>query len=451
VPDDVGGRRRDPPTRATPANEPPDPTSLYENEPAPPRDHGERSRAEAWRVAPSREDRPRETPLEQREAEPPEPADDPQAREKRRRRRLIVAAIGGALLLIAALAFGWYWFTELRWLESTDDAYTQADNTIISPKVAGYISELLVTDNQVVKAGELLLRIDPRDYQAAVKQAEADVASAEANIRNVDAQIAAQQAVIDQARADIAAAQANLTFSQQEYARYLELARTGAGTVQRAQQAAADAREKAATLQHNQATLDQAVKQTGVLKTQRGVAEASLQRNRAALEQAKLNLGYTAITSPIDGAVGDRSARLGQYVQPGTQLMMIVPMRTGIYVVANFKETQIRRMFRGEAADITIDTFPGVHLKGTVDSLAPGSGAQFALLPPENATGNFTKIVQRVPVKILFASDDPVLAQLRPGLSVTATVDTRTKPPEGAETLVPPDAKPVGSGSSGRR
>jgi membrane fusion protein (multidrug efflux system) len=452
MPDDVGGRRRDPPARETPENEPLNPTWLYESDPAPAGDRPKRTRAVAWRIAPSREDRLLETePPEEREAEPPKPAADPEAHEKRGRRRLTVAAIGGALLLIAAIGFAWYWVTELCWLESTDDAYTQADNTIISPKVAGYISELLVTDNQVVKAGQLLLRIDPRDYQAAVEQAEADVASAEANIRSIDAQITAQQAVIDQARADIAAAQANLTFAQQEYARYQELARTGAGTVQRAQQAAADMREKAATLQHYQAALDQAVKQIGVLKTQRGVAEATLERNRAALDQAKLNLSYTAITSPIDGAVGDRSARVGQYVQAATQLMTVVPMRYGIYVVANFKETQIRRMFRGEAADITIDSFPGVHLTGTVDSLAPGSGAQFALLPPENATGNFTKIVQRVPVKILFASDHPVMEQLRPGLSVTATVDTRSKPPEGAETLVPPDAKPVGSGSSGLR
>jgi len=443
VPDDVGGRRRDPPIRTTPESEPPDPTWLYESEP-PPADRPERPRAEAWRVAPSRE-KPRETDRPEAPSEAQrEPEDDPEARERRRRRRLIVAAIGGALLLIAAIIFAWYWFTELRWLESTDDAYTQADNTIISPKIAGYISELLVTDNQVVKAGQLLLRIDPRDYQAAVDQAEADVASAEANIRNIDAQITAQQAVVDQARADIASAQANLTFSQQEYARYLALAQSGTGTVQRAQQAAADLRQKAAALQHNQATLDQATKQIAVLKTQRGVAEATMQHNQAALEQAKLNLGYAAITSPIDGAVGDRSARVGQYVQPGTQLMTIVPMRNGIYVVANFKETQIRSMFRGEAADITIDSFPGVHLKGTVDSLAPGSGAQFALLPPENATGNFTKIVQRVPVKIVFTGNDPVVAQLRPGLSVTATVDTRTKPPGGAETLVPPAARPAG-------
>jgi membrane fusion protein (multidrug efflux system) len=461
VPDDVGGRRRNPPTGTTPENEPPDPNWLYESEPAPESDRTQRSRAETWRVKPSREDHPAEDLVreekphapelpEQRDDEDEDPRDAPEARERRRRRRLLIAAIGGALLLIAAIGFGLYWFIELRWLESTDDAYTQADNTIIAPKVSGYISQLFVTDNQVVKAGQLLLRIDPRDYQAAVNQAQADVASAEANIRNIDAQITAQQAVVDQARADIAAAQANLTFSQQEYARYAELVRTGAGTVQRAQQAAADLREKTAALQHNQATLDQAVKQIGVLKTQRGVAEATLQHNRAALDQAKLNLSYTAITSPTEGAVGDRSARIGQYVQPSTQLMTIVPLGNRIYVVANFKETQIRRMFRGEAADITIDSFPGVHLKATVDSLAPGSGAQFALLPPENATGNFTKIVQRVPVKILFASDHPVMAQMRPGLSVIATVDTRTKPPDGAETLVPPNARPVGSGSSGQ-
>ena len=311
MPDDVGGRRRDPPIRTTPESEPPDPTWLYESEP-PPADRPERPRAEAWRVAPSRE-KPRETDRPEAPSEAQrEPEDDPEARERRRRRRLIVAAIGGALLLIAAIIFAWYWFTELRWLESTDDAYTQADNTIISPKVAGYISELLVTDNQVVKAGQLLLRIDPRDYQAAVDQAEADVASAEANIRNIDAQITAQQAAVEQARADIASAQANLTFSQQEYARYLALAQSGTGTVQRAQQAAADLRQKAAALQHNQATLDQATKQIAVLKTQRGVAEATMQHNQAALEQAKLNLGYAAITSPIDGAVGDRSARVGQ-------------------------------------------------------------------------------------------------------------------------------------------
>jgi membrane fusion protein, multidrug efflux system len=238
---------------------------------------------------------------------------------------------------------------------------------------------------------------------------------------------------------NIATAQSDLTFSQQESARYQELARTGFGTVQRAQQAAADLRDKTATLAHNRATLDAAQKQIAVLQTQVGKVQAALQRNQAALQQAKLNVGYSEIVSPIAGAVGNRTVQLGQYLQPGTQLMTIVPMQKNIYVVANYKETQIGRMFRGESVDITVDTFPGKHLHGIVDSLSPGSGAQFALLPPENATGNFTKIVQRVPVKILIDGDDAgLLQQLRPGLSVTATVDIRTAPPSGAETLVPP-------------
>jgi membrane fusion protein (multidrug efflux system) len=392
----------------------------------------ERVRPAERREAPARErDEEQEESREEQETPPPSP--------ERRRRRLIIAAIVAAILLAAALLFGWYWFTTLRWLESTDDAYTQADNTVISPKAAGYVAELRVTDNQVVKAGELLLRIDPRDYQAALAQAQADVASAEADIRNIEAQTAQQRSVIEQARADIASAESALTFSQQEYARYQELARTSVGTVQRAQQAAADLRDKQAALQHNRATLDAAQKQVAVLQTQLGKAQAGQQRSQAALQQGKLNLGYTDITSPIAGAVGNRTVQLGQYVQPGTQLMTIVPMGKNIYVVANFKETQIGQMFRGESVDITIDTFPGKHLHGVIDSLSPGSGAQFALLPPENATGNFTKIVQRVPVKILIdGGDEALLQQLRPGLSVTATVDIRTAPPSGAQTLVPP-------------
>jgi membrane fusion protein (multidrug efflux system) len=415
VPDDLGidkGR-----VRGARREEPRDLTALYEEETRP--EH---------RVQRLRPD----------EREPEEAAEDPRRQGQRKRRRLIIAVVIGALLLIAAIGFGWYWYTTWRWLESTDDAYTQADNTVISPQISGYVAELLVTDNQAVKAGEVLARIDRRPYQAPLDQAQADVASAEANIRNLDAQIALQQSTIDQARADVASAEANLAFSRQENERYQYLAKTIAGTVQRAQQAAADLRDKTAALQRNQANLAAAEKQITVLQTQRGVAEASLQHNRAVLEQAQLNLGYTVITSPIDGAVGDRSVRVGQYVQPGTQLMTIVPMRRGVYVVANFKETQIERMFRGESVDLTVDTFPGVDLHGTVDSLAPGSGAQFALLPPENATGNFTKIVQRVPVKILIDSaNNPVLDQLRPGLSVVATVDTRTAPPRGAQTLVP--------------
>jgi membrane fusion protein (multidrug efflux system) len=392
---------------------------------------------QAYRVERVRPGERHEAPHERDDGGNEDRADEPPPSPGRRRRRLLIIAIVAAILLLAAAGFGWYWFATLRWLESTDDAYTQADNTVISPKAAGYVAELRVTDNQVVKPGELLLRIDPRDYRAALAQAQADIASAEADIRNIEAQIAQQQSVIDQTRADIASAESALTFSQQENARYQELARTGFGTVQRAQQAAADLRDKTAALQHNRATLDAAQKQVVVLQTQLSKSQAALQHNQAALQQANLNLGYTEISSPIAGAVGNRTVQIGQYIQPGTQLMTIVPLEKNIYVIANFKETQIGRMFRGESVDITVDTFPGKHLHGVVDSLAPGSGAQFALLPPENATGNFTKIVQRVPVKILIdGGDEGLLQQLRPGLSVTATVDIRTAPPSGAQTLV---------------
>jgi membrane fusion protein (multidrug efflux system) len=245
--------------------------------------------------------------------------------------------------------------------------------------------------------------------------------------------------VIAQARADITAAKANLTFSQQQYTRAYQLAQAGYGTVQAAQQAQADYLAKQAALEHDNGALAAAQKQIEVLGTQRGVAEANLKAKQAALAQAKLNLGYTDIRSPIAGAVGNRTAQIGQYVQPGQALMTIVPMGSRIYVVANFKETEIERMFRGEQAEIGIDAFPGTTLRGTIDSLAPGSGAQFALLPPENATGNFTKIVQRVPVKIVLNDQNsPIVGQLRPGLSVTATVDTRQTPKDGQQTLVPP-------------
>jgi membrane fusion protein (multidrug efflux system) len=351
---------------------------------------------------------------------------------------MIIAIVVGAILLIGAVILGVYWFTTLRWFESTDDAYTQADNTIIAPKVSGYVAKLLVTDNQAVKTGEPLLRIDPRDYQATENQAQADVQSAEAGIKNIDAQITMQQSNIAQARTGITTAEANLTFSRQEYARYQALVQTGAGTVQRAQQAESDLRDKTATVQKAQAALQSATQQLEVLRTQRGQAEATLAHNQAVLQQAQLNLGYTAINSPIDGAVGNRTVQVGQYVQPGTQLMTIVPMGSSIYVVANFKETQLEHMCRGEHVDLTVDTFSGVTLHGKIDSLSPGSGAQFALLPPENATGNFTKIVQRVPVKIMIDRDnDPVVSRLRPGLSVTADVDTRTASCGESQTLRP--------------
>jgi membrane fusion protein, multidrug efflux system len=293
------------------------------------------------------------------------------------------------VLLIALIGFGIYWWTTLRWFESTDDAYTQADAVVIAPKVAGYASRLLVTDNQRVKAGDVLVQIDPRDYQAALDQALANQEKDQATLGNAQLNLARDAALVG----------ANLAVTRQQYD-------TDKATV------AAD--------------------------------QAIVDADKAQVEQARLNLGYTTITAPVDGAVGDRSVQLGAYLQPGQGLMSIVPMGRAIYVVANFKETQIERMFRGETVDLAIDTFPGIKFTGKVDSLAPGSGAQFALLPPENATGYFTKIVQRVPVKIVIdQAPRDRLDQLRPGLSVEADVDSRTAPPEGErQTLVAPGLAP---------
>jgi len=359
------------------------------------------------------------------------------ARPRRRgmRRALLVVVL---LVVIAVVAsYGYHWWTTGRFLEATDDAYTQADAVSIAPRVAGTVSEVLVTDNQRVRAGQVLARIDPRDFTAALDQARADADSAQAEIGSLDAQVKLQSATIEQAQSDIASAQAALDFARSDYTRYTELMRSGNGTVQRAQQADTDIRSRTAALARSRAGYEAAGQQVQVLRAQRAKAVAALARARAAVEQATLNLSYTTIAAPIDGAVGDRSLRLGQYVQPGTRIMDIVPTGRDIYVVANFKETQLARMWRGERVGVAVDMLPDISLSGHVDSLAPGSGAQFALLPPENATGNFTKVVQRVPVKILLdPADEVTLAKLRPGLSVYATVDTRTRPAGPPHTLV---------------
>jgi membrane fusion protein (multidrug efflux system) len=391
----------------------------------------EPSRPYEWQVQPA----PGREPPPQLDRPPPE---DPRQAARKKRRRQILFGILGALLLAGAIGFGWYWYTTLRWWVSTDDAYTAANSVTISPQVSGYVAQLPVVDNEQVAKGQLLLRIDPRPYKSAVNQAQADVVSAQASIANIEAQISAQQSVIAQAQADIAGAKANLTFSEQEYARSYKLAAAGYGSVRAAEQSAADYLAKQATLQHDNGVLAAAKKQLIVLASQRAMAEAGLKAKEAALAQTRLNLGYTDLRSPITGAVGNKTVQIGQYLQPGQALMTIVPMGNRIYIVANFKETDIARMFRGEKAQITADAFPGVTLHGVIDSLAPGSGAVFALLPPENATGNFTKIVQRVPVKILLNDAHArILAQLRPGLSMTASVDTRQLPKNGETTLVP--------------
>ena len=342
------------------------------------------------------------------------------SRQAIKRAALVLAlAVGVA----GAADFGYGYLTTGRYLESTDDAYVKADSTIVSPKVSGYLAEVLVGDNQAVKAGQVLARIDDRDFRTALNQAHADVAGAEATVRNLDAQIALQQPVIEQETADVAAAEANLQFAREEQARYDGLMRSGSGTIQRAQQTDAALREKIAQLQHGKSGLLAAEKKVDVLTTDRAKAVAQLDRARAVEAQAALNLSYTEISAPVEGTVGARSLRVGQFVQAGTQLMAVVPL-DAVYVVANFKETQLTRVRNGQPVEIRIDSFHGTRLRGHVDSLSPASGLEFALLPPDNATGNFTKIVQRVPVKIVL-DDHRLTGLLRPGMSAEPIIDTK--------------------------
>ncbi|HEV8028687.1 MAG TPA: HlyD family secretion protein, partial [Stellaceae bacterium] len=269
-----------------------------------------------------------------------------------------------------------------------------------------------------------------RDLRTALDQAAADVATGAAEIGNIDAQLQLQHSLIEEARAAILADQAAVTFASEDAQRQHDLMQREVTSVRVAQQSQTALRQQAAALQRDQAALGAAEQQIEVLKTARAKAEAQLQHFQAIEAQARLNLGYATITAPVDGTVGARSLRVGQYVQAGTALMAVVPLKA-VYVVGNFKETQLTDVRPGQPVEIRIDTFPGARLNGHVDSLAPASGLTFALLPPDNATGNFTKIVQRIPVKI--ALDDGALAGLlRPGMSVEPTIDTQAGLPTAA-------------------
>ncbi len=339
---------------------------------------------------------------------------------------LAVLALGAGGVGLRA---GWHWWTVGQYQETTDDAFLQADKVTVSPKVGGFVAAVLVADNQPVRAGDVLARIDDRDYQVVLLQDQADLDRARASLQGVASALIQQQARILEARADVANATAALAFATQEHKRYTDLVTSGAGTMQRSQQAVSDLQIKHSALDHAEAAYDAAQKQVDGLRSLEDGARASLRRAEINLEQAKLNIGYTTVTAPIDGVVGDRSLRRGQLVQPGTNLLTVVPMGPAIYLVANFKETQTGAMEHGGAASFTVDAFGPHVFHGRIDSLAPGTGSQFALLPPENATGNFTKIVQRVPVKITLEPGDPLIARLRPGLSAEAVVDLRDPAP----------------------
>ena len=354
------------------------------------------------------------------------------SRSRRTLRQGLLKRTALGALAVLGLAAGVYYGTEYwqtgRFLVSTDDAYVQADNTLIAPRVSGYISQVLVTDNQPVKAGQVLARIDDQDFQTALRQAVADRETADSEIRSIDAQLTLQQSIIEQANQQVAAAEAALRFAQQDHARYDLLSRTGAGTTQSAQQTESQLVQRTAALAQARAAYAGAQQQVEVLQANRVKAQAQQEHYRAAEQQARLNLGYTTITAPMDGTVGARSLRVGQYVQAGTQLMAVVPLNA-VYIVANYKETQLTAVRPGQPVELSVDTYPDATIHGHVDSISPASGLQFALLPPDNATGNFTKIVQRLPVKIVLDRDpsgrQAAADVLRPGMSVEPTIDTK--------------------------
>jgi membrane fusion protein (multidrug efflux system) len=340
------------------------------------------------------------------------------------RRRPLVSAIG-ALLLTEALGGGYLYLDYARRFESTDDAFVAARQTALAPKVPGYITAVPVTDNQHVKTGDVIARIDDRDYRTALAQAKAQVAAAQASIENVDAQLDVQKAQIGANQAQVDQAQAALVFAQQQDARYEHLEQTGYGTVQNAQQYSSQLRQQQAALASAQANLRLAQRQVEALKAQRQSAVANLGQAQAQRDQAQLNLSYTVVTAAQPGRVVSLTAAVGQFAQAGTDLTMFVP--DDIWLTANFKENQLDQMRSGDAVTLEIDAYPHRRIRGHVESVQPGSGTAFSLLPAQNATGNYVKIVQRVPVKIVM-DDPPTDVALGPGMSVVPTVEINSRP-----------------------
>jgi membrane fusion protein (multidrug efflux system) len=349
--------------------------------------------------------------------------DDPAAKAGSRRRALLLSI--GAVAVIAAVIYGVRWWTVGRFIESTDDAYLQADSVTIAPKVSGYVAEVYVTDNQAVTAGQPLVRLDRRQYQAILEQANATIAARKADIERGAAELLQQQANIAQARAQLQGARSAETHAIEEVKRYEPLVATGAETNEKLADLVNARNQAAATVAADIAAVEAAQPQPATTQAQIEQARAQLQASEASFRQAQLDTQDTVISSTLAGRVGDRSVRVGQYAQPGTRLMTIVPVQD-VYLVANFKETQIGLMRAGQPATIHVDALSGTDLHGTVVSFSPGTGSQFALLPPQNATGNFTKIVQRVPVRIHIDAGQETRAVLVPGLSVTVRVDTRS-------------------------
>lgn len=329
----------------------------------------------------------------------------------------------GLVVLAGAVYGAWHWWSYSRFIESTDNAYIGADITVVAPKVTGYITNMAVTDNQQIKAGTVLFEIDASDYRAKVAQAQAAVQARRAAIDVIDKQIASQQAAIAEADASLRSTRADSARTDEDLKRYRTLAAGNYVSNQKLEVAQADQRKARAAVDRAEAAKALEQNQIAVLQANREQALAQIAQAEADLAAARLDLDNTVVRAPVDGVIGNRTGQTGQYVKPGTQIMVIVPTDE-LYVVANFKETQLRGMKPGQVARLHVDAFPDAVIKGRIESFAPASGAKFSLLPPDNATGNFTKIVQRVPVKLLIDKADAQLL-LVPGMSVVVDVDLR--------------------------
>ncbi|XYD03615.1 HlyD family secretion protein [Methylorubrum populi] len=330
--------------------------------------------------------------------------------------------LGGLAVLALGVAVYFYWLINLHPYETTDDAFVDARSFTVAPKVGGYVVAVPVTDNQHVRAGDTLFQIDPRDYRVALEQAEAQVQAAQASIRNVDAQIEAQKAQVAAAKAQVETAQAALTFAEEDADRYRKLAERGAGTIQQSQSSTSTLEQRQASLANAKANVVAAQKQIGSLQAQRASAEAQQAQAEAQRDQARLNLGYTTVTAAQGGRVVRLTGAVGEYAQAGQSLSMFVPDE--IWVTANYKETQITDMRPGQPVDITIDAYPNRRITGRIASVQPGSGTAFSLLPAQNATGNYVKVTQRIPVKIV-VDNWPSDVAIGPGMSVVPRAHVR--------------------------
>ncbi|MBU6958516.1 HlyD family secretion protein [Pseudomonas sp. CVAP len=328
-----------------------------------------------------------------------------------------VLAAGVLVYLLAPGVFG------KKPQQTTNDAFIAADFTLVAPRVAGFIKQVLVEDNQQVKAGQLLALIDDRDLRAAAQAADAETLVAKAQLQNARATLERQASVIAQAQATVVAAKAEMAFAEHELNRYNHLAGVGAGTVQNAQQARTRIDQAGARLANASAVLAAERKQVEILTAQRDAAEGGLKRAHAALEMASFELSYTRIVAPVDGMVGERAVRVGAYVTPGSKILAVVPLARA-YVVGNFQETQLSDVQSGQNVEVRVDSLGGETLTGRVESVAPATGVTFAAVKPDNATGNFTKVVQRIPVKIVLDPGQPLAERLRVGMSVEASIDT---------------------------